>query len=362
VKIEKMKCGISIHLTLALCFADNLRNQVIRRSTACPDGYVGFDCKGGVDECISSPYPCTGGKKEGSFCVDYDPPKKYKCGCLPGYDAVLPDSSDVIDNVTVDWRPLRCVPRDVCVGFVCHEDAVCTVSSNNTAVCICNDQFTGDGILNCAPSIAEIIVANPTTIPSTACKANSDCNKIQNSDCVKGSCLCKSGFYRSDKVNQCGVCINDQKGNNVDTGCSAGRPYCDADQGKVGSSCYVCNVDETACGECINDQMNKSRDRGCIDYDEPYCAADQGMVGQCGVCINDQKGNNVDTGCSAGRPYCDADQGKVGSNCYVCNVDETACGECINDQMNKSRDRGCIDYDEPYCAADQGMVGSHCHA
>jgi hypothetical protein len=110
-------------------------------------------------------------RKKAHSVLTYDPPKKYKCGCLPGYDAVLPGSSDVIDNVNVDWRPLRCVPRDVCVGFVCHEDKVCTVSSNNTAVCICNDHFTGDGILNCAPNIAETVVANPTTIPSTACKA-----------------------------------------------------------------------------------------------------------------------------------------------------------------------------------------------
>jgi hypothetical protein len=38
--------------------------------------------------------------------------------------------------VTVEWRPLKCLARDVCVGFICHEDAICIVSTNNTAVCV----------------------------------------------------------------------------------------------------------------------------------------------------------------------------------------------------------------------------------
>ena len=143
---------ITHHLTIALCFAGNLQNNVLRRNAACPDGYGGANCNVGVDECKSSSYPCTGGKKEGSFCVDMDPPKKYKCGCLPGYDAVLPHPSEIIDNVTADWRPLMCVPRDVCVGFVCHEDATCSVSSNNTAVCSCIDDLIGDGLPNAPPS------------------------------------------------------------------------------------------------------------------------------------------------------------------------------------------------------------------
>jgi hypothetical protein len=69
---------IAFHLTLKLGFADTHQNQGLRRrNSACPDGYGGINCKSGVDECTASAYPCTGGKKEGSFCVDYDPPLKF---------------------------------------------------------------------------------------------------------------------------------------------------------------------------------------------------------------------------------------------------------------------------------------------
>ena len=133
---------LAIALHLGLSFADDRRtNRALRRDRECPNGFAGIDCREDFDECQASPYPCAGGIKKGSFCVDYDPPLKFKCGCLPGYDAVLPNASDVKDNVPVEWRPLLCLPKDVCVGFVCHEDATCIVSSNNKPVCVCNDDL-----------------------------------------------------------------------------------------------------------------------------------------------------------------------------------------------------------------------------
>jgi hypothetical protein len=89
-----------------------------RNDKECPDGFGGTNCEDEIDECKGSPYPCAGGTKHGSFCVDYNPPKKFKCGCLPGFDAVLPNTMEVKDPVPVEWRPLKCVPRDVCVDVV----------------------------------------------------------------------------------------------------------------------------------------------------------------------------------------------------------------------------------------------------
>ncbi len=75
-----------------------------RRDKECPDGFQGTNCaQGRIDECKPLLYPCADGNKRGSFCVDYDPPKKFKCGCLPGYDAVLPNNAgDIKDKVAGD--------------------------------------------------------------------------------------------------------------------------------------------------------------------------------------------------------------------------------------------------------------------
>jgi hypothetical protein len=175
----------------------------LRRDQGCPDGFNGTNCANNINECQTSPYPCAGGNRIGSFCVDYDPPKKFKCGCLPGYEALLPNASDVMDNVTVEWRPLKCLAKDVCVGVVCHEDASCIVSSNNTAVCVCNGDLIGDGIANCSPApkaVASIGTKPPAaqSKSGTICNVDSDCDKLENSVCVDGVCKCKTGFYQSN--------------------------------------------------------------------------------------------------------------------------------------------------------------------
>ena len=147
-----------------------------------------------------SPYPCAGGNKNGSFCVDYDPPQKFKCGCLPGYNAVFPNASDIKDNVPADWRPLQCLPRDACVGAACHEDASCKVSSSNLPVCTCNDNLVGDGITSCSPPPRTV----PAKSPSSACTSDSSCGmKLQNSMCIAGTCTCTKGFYQSNGKGQC---------------------------------------------------------------------------------------------------------------------------------------------------------------
>ena len=175
--------------------------RVRRNDKECPDGFGGTNCKDDVDECKGSPYPCAGGTKRGSFCVNYNPPEKFKCGCRPGFDAVLPDSTK--DPVPVDWRPLQCIPRDVCVDFVCHEDATCIVSSSNTAVCVCIDNLVGDGITKCSPAPKVPVPTKAPSPQSAACKVNSDCTKLENAVCVNGTCKCKTGFYQSNGKGQC---------------------------------------------------------------------------------------------------------------------------------------------------------------
>jgi hypothetical protein len=191
--------SVSVEEKLAIQVNPNLRP---RRNKECPDGFGGTSCNVNVDECKGLPYPCAGGTKHGSFCVDYDPPEKFKCGCQAGYDAVLPDAMQVKDPVPVEWRPLKCLPKDVCVDFVCHEDATCIVSSTNTAVCVCNDNLIGDGIINCSQA-PKTVAPKLSRQQSRTCQLDSDCVKLENSVCVEGICKCKAGFFESNGKGQC---------------------------------------------------------------------------------------------------------------------------------------------------------------
>ena len=227
-----------------------------------------------VDECKASPYPCAGGNKKGSFCVDYDFPQKFKCGCLPGYEAVLPNASDVNDNVVpAEWRPLQCVQRDSCVDFICHEDASCKVNSNNTPVCTCNDNLVGDGITSCSPPPRAVPAKNPPYV----CQSDSYCNiKLENSLCIAGTCTCKKGFYQSNGKGQCiseNQCANgfpnDCHKNAICTN-TEGSYFCTCKDGyhdlnsnvKPGTVCAQSN-------ECLTPSMNNCDDETQVCLDRP---------------------------------------------------------------------------------------------
>ena len=232
-----------------------------------------------VDECKESPYPCAGGNRKGSFCVDYDFPQKYKCGCLPGYTAVLPNASDLKDPVAVEWRPLQCVAKDICVEFVCHEDASCIVSSNNSAVCTCNDDLVGDGITNCAPPPRFVSPKKPKKPSSSVCESDSYCSmRLKNSLCIAGTCTCKTGFYQSNGKGQCiseNQCANgfpnDCHKNAICTS-TEGSYFCTCKDGyqdlnansKPGTVCAQKN-------ECLTPSMNNcdAETQVCIDRPPP---------------------------------------------------------------------------------------------
>ena len=266
-------CLVS-HLTLSLSVADDHQNTAgLRRNKVCPEGYGGVNCRDDIDECKASPYPCAGGDKKATFCVDYDPPLKFKCGCLLGYNAVLPNASDIKDNVPPDWRPLKCVPKDVCVGVVCHEDASCKVSSNNLPVCICNDNLVGDGITSCSPPPRTV----PAKKPPSVCTSDSYCRlKLQNSLCIAGTCTCKKGFYLSNGKGQCiseNQCANgfpnDCHKNAVCTNTEGGY-FCTCKDGyqdlstnvKPGTVCAQTN-------ECLTPSMNNCNTETQVCLDRP---------------------------------------------------------------------------------------------
>lgn len=256
---------------------DNPNIRARHNKEACADGFKGISCKENVDECSGELYPCAGGTELGSYCVDYDPPRKFKCGCRLDYDAILPKSIDVKDPVPIEWRPLKCLPKDVCVAVVCHEDATCIVSSANTAVCICKDNLVGDGIADCSPAIKTL----PTKAPiqqARLCTLDSDCVKLSNSVCKDGVCTCEAGFYKS---NGKGRCMNENE-------CADGFPnYCHkhADcTDTIGSYTCACrdgyqdsnprDLPGTACSqinECLNSTLNDCDEETqvCLDLPPP---------------------------------------------------------------------------------------------
>jgi Calcium-binding EGF domain len=335
---------------------DNPSLRTRRNDKECPDGFGGTNCKDDIDECKGSPYPCAGGNKTGSFCVDYDPPQKFKCGCRPGYNAVLPNAAEVKDPVPVEWRPLKCLPSNVCVDFVCHEDATCIVSSSNTAVCVCNDNLVGDGITNCSPAPKTVATKPPSRQPP-ACTVDSDCNKLENSVCVDGSCKCKAGFYQS---NGKGQCINEDE-------CAPGYPndchknaVCTDTEGSYMCTCkdgyhdvnptdkpgFVC----AQTNECLSPSTHNcdTETQVCLDRPPPekwQCVerTPAPTPPPTPFCVNDKTGDNQDSGCTDLLPYCVAELGKGGNSCAF----------CINDQID-SGDTGC--FQMGFCVKQDGTT------
>ena len=323
----------------------------LRRDKECPDGFQGTNCAQNIDECQSLPYPCAGGNKLGSFCVDYDPPKKFKCGCVSGYDAILPNATDVTDNVTVEWRPLKCLPRDVCVGFLCHEDATCIVSSNNTAVCICNDELVGDGITSCSPAPTKVATRPPPMPKSLSCAVEADCNKLPTSVCVEGVCRCIAGYFR---INGISNCLNENE-------CADGYPndchknaICQDTEGSYTCTCKDGYRDlnpnikpGTICAqinECLDPSMNDCNieTHVCVDRRPPVkweCvertpAPTPAPTPLSCVDDNDNRNGGVDTGCTINKRVCVADPGNGVNFCVV----------CLNDnEITGVTDTGCED-------------------
>ena len=165
-------CGGNLDNLIVFCVTNRTTCEINITSgdpfCRCIDGYGGDQCQEDVDECVES-YPCAGGDKNTSFCVNHFPPEKYKCGCRDGYDAVLP--SEITDPVPVSWRPLKCLPNPA--------------PTNPT------------------PKPTPEPTRTPTPSPN-ACTSDSECGiRLDNAECVGGSCVCKKGFFRTPGLGKC---------------------------------------------------------------------------------------------------------------------------------------------------------------
>lgn len=195
---------------------------------ACPLGYIWHAqdrmCKS-HNECEDLPYPCPGPVDgvESSYCVDAAAPNRYKCGCLSGFEAVLP-TEWTDDAAPLEWRPEACIDQDECAtDSPCDPNASCT-NTVGSYVCACNSGYTGDGF-----TCAEVV---PTASPVDGHDGEVDgcdnkCRVEGHQVCAPSvtnpgtnACLCLTGFSQ----------LREGSGCKDDDECDADRPThnCDA--------------------------------------------------------------------------------------------------------------------------------------
>jgi hypothetical protein len=150
-----------------------------------------------------SPYPCAGGNKQGSFCVDYDPPQKFKCGCLPGYDAVLPNASDVTGQCVQSNGVPSSVFQGMCVSVsfaMRTQPALYLLTTQQFA-------FATTTLLETASPIAlrpeDCRSKKPPVVTTDLAKLTPTVTNSRTLFVWMGLCKCKAGFYQSNGKGQC---------------------------------------------------------------------------------------------------------------------------------------------------------------
>lgn len=184
------------------------------------------------DECKTmKPCPSVGG-----FCVDYDPPSRFKCGCLNGFTPVLPASTaSFTEPVVLEWRPLQCIDINECDDATlnnCSPDATCA-NTVGSFQCTCNEGTVGNGITCAKPS------------------ANTDSGVDGGNEC-SDRCANPGDEYLEDRLGQ--VCAQ----------LDSGTFECICDKGyrslgnKVNSKCFDIN-------ECEEKSDNCAEDAKCVN-------------------------------------------------------------------------------------------------
>lgn len=117
------------------------KEECVSDVCACKRGYFRNATSGVCEDediCIDD-YPCPVdyASTTSSFCVDYDPPQEYKCGCLDGFEAILPENDSLItEPVNITWRPVACLDQNECL-LGTHNCDASTTCENTIGSFIC---------------------------------------------------------------------------------------------------------------------------------------------------------------------------------------------------------------------------------
>ncbi len=212
---------------------------------------------------------------------------------------------------------------------------------------------------------------------------NASCFLEEGSACTLGA-QCATGVCDVGGFG-CVVCLDDQVGGAMDTGCGGVAAYCDAsgvfpaciagcaddgpgaaDPGCSGgdSACDlsgsnpVC-VDCTDTADCSVGDACSSADNTCVAgcFDDTDCRTPEASVcdtsastpGACVACVNDQGGATPDEGCGDPLlPVCNGASGAAG----------TACVFCVDDMSGAGMDAGCTSLGAALC--DTSVLGGAC--
>ena len=245
--------------------------------------------------------------------------------------------------------------------------------------CLLEDGQTCAASVDCASGVCDLTEAPPVCEPANICGngnvdagefcddgnvvsgdgCNSSCLLEEGSSCTSGlQCvtgLCDVGGFG------CVVCVDDQIGSVIDSGCGGVAPYCDtsgmfpvcvsgcADDGPgavdIGCSgsdnacdtsgsnpicvdctetvdCALGNACEVATNACVAGCFG---DADCRTPDSPVCDTSSSSPGACVFCVDDMSGSAMDTGCaSPGAGLCDISV--AGGACVECLADDDCLG------------------------------------
>ncbi len=270
-----------------------------------------------------------------------------------------------------------CDPRNPCLTGECGENGECIpqplgsdcVSGNFDGVC--------DDAQQCVPCVddaedTETDSGCPETAPEcddteatpkcSGCTEDIHCDdgiECTTDTCDDGRCTravlpvgaaCSEGVCNgAGAQDSCVPCV-DNHANDIDAGCEAAAPLCDASQSPA--ACVEC----LALADC--DDSNDCTTEAC---ESKACTAETVPAGEeclggicsgipgseaCGVCLDTAAGEEVDQGCTAQAPVCD--MARVPPVCTGCSEDAhcdddidcttDACsesGECINTPLDE---------------------------
>lgn len=231
--------------------------------------------------------------------------------------ALCDDSNDCTSERCINGE---CAITTLQEGRAC-DGGVCNGTIGAPACVRCVDDAAGptpdSGCDEIAPHCDEA-----GTALCVECQEHQDCedeNECTTDTCASGSCehqdaangaVCSTGYCGGvPGAVFCVNCVNDESGDTVDTGCSAGAPRCDESEAPV---CTGCEFDSDCGG------------------DTPRCDEN----GACVECVNDGHCGGIAAHCSASNTCVECLNAAHCDDGVGCTDDTCSSGTCANTENN----------------------------
>ncbi len=271
--------------------------------------------------------------------------------------AVARDVPSMLPDGTLDnWTIMVAVPRSDLEAFgVLGTMAVYAGTSSDFSgidadwVC-CDDDGVACDVDTIDVDPVPLGCGNGTIDPGEAC----DDANLNNGDGCDATCVIEPGSVCIDEPSRCSVCVNSNGGttpSDIDEGCSADAPFCDAAAAELGDRCLSClSADHCEDGEeCTADTCEAGACVSTSVLDGTACSDGVCNTGECVFCVNSNAGTDltdVDLGCVDGNPFCAAPAAGSGERCLECVLDEHCDGELVCGDSGLCQPPGGCESDE----------------